>query len=68
MNRGLGILNTGFVSVKIQVNVQCVKIEPVRVDNNNPKFWTVRFRQTVQTQIRLPIEEQSHLGFHCLLL
>ena len=30
-------------------------------------FQTYRSGQTVQTQIRLLIEEQSHQGLHCLL-
>ena len=30
-------------------------------------FWTDRSGQTVQTQIRLLLEEQSDQGFHCLL-
>ena len=30
-------------------------------------FWTDRFWQTVQTQIRLLLEEQSDQGLHCLL-
>ena len=30
-------------------------------------FWTDRFGQTVQTQIRLLLEEQSDQGLHCLL-
>ena len=29
-------------------------------------FWTDRSGQTVQTQIRLLVEEQSDHGFHCL--
>ena len=29
-------------------------------------FWTDRSEQTVQTQIRLLLEEQSDLGLHCL--
>ena len=32
-----------------------------------PSFQTDRFRQTVQTQIRLLLEEQSDQGLHCLL-
>ena len=28
-------------------------------------FWTDRSRQTVQTQIRLLLEEQSDQGLHC---
>ena len=31
-------------------------------------FWTDRFGQTVQTQIRLLLEEQSDQGFHYLVL
>ena len=31
-------------------------------------FWTDRSGQTVQTQIRLLLEEQSDQGLHCLLL
>ena len=30
-------------------------------------FWTDRSGQTVQTKIRLPLEEQSDQGLHCLL-
>ena len=30
-------------------------------------FWTDRSEQTVQTQIRLLLEEQSDQGLHCLL-
>ena len=30
-------------------------------------FWTDRSRQTVQTQIRLLLEERSDQGLHCLL-
>ena len=30
-------------------------------------FWTDKSGQTVQTQIRLLLEEQSDQGFHCLL-
>ena len=30
-------------------------------------FQTDRTKQTVQTQIRLPLEEQSDQGLHCLL-
>ena len=30
-------------------------------------FWTVRSGQTVQTQIRLLLKEQSDQGLHCLL-
>ena len=30
-------------------------------------FWTDISGQTVQTQIRLPLEEQSDQGLHCLL-
>ena len=30
-------------------------------------FWTYRWGQTVQTQIRLLLEEQSDQGLHCLL-
>ena len=30
-------------------------------------FWTDRSGQTVQTQIRLLLEEQSDQGLHCLL-
>ena len=30
-------------------------------------FWTERSGQTVQTQIRLLLEEQSDQGLHCLL-
>ena len=30
-------------------------------------FWTDRSEQTVHTQIRLLLEEQSDQGFHCLL-
>ena len=30
-------------------------------------FWTDRSWQTVQTQIRLLLEEQSDQGLHCLL-
>ena len=29
-------------------------------------FWTNMHRQTVQTQIRLLLEEQSDQGLHCL--
>ena len=32
------------------------------------RFWTYRSWQTVQTQIRLLLEEQSDQGLHCLLL
>ena len=32
-----------------------------------PNFWTDRFGQTLQIQIRLLLEEQSDLGLHCLL-
>ena len=31
------------------------------------KFWTGRFGPTVQSQIRLFLEEQSDQGLHCLL-
>ena len=31
-------------------------------------FWADRSGQTVQTQIRLLLEEQSDQGLHCLLL
>ena len=31
------------------------------------RFWTDRSGQTVQTQIRLLLEEQSDQGLHCLL-
>ena len=31
------------------------------------RFWTYRSGQTVQTQIRLLLEEQSDHGLHCLL-
>ena len=31
------------------------------------RFWTERSGQTVRTQIRLLLEEQSDQGFHCLL-
>ena len=31
------------------------------------KFWTDRSGQTVPTQIRLLLEEQSDQGLHCLL-
>ena len=34
---------------------------------NDPKFWTDGSGQTVQTQIRLLLEEQSDQGLHCLL-
>ena len=34
---------------------------------NDPKFSTDRFGQTVQTQIRLLLEEQSDQGLHYLL-
>ena len=34
---------------------------------NDPKFWTDKSGQTVQTQIRLLLEEQSDQGLHCLL-
>ena len=30
-------------------------------------FWLIRSGQTVQTQIRLLLEEQSDQGLHCLL-
>ena len=30
-------------------------------------FWTYRSGQTVQTEIRLLLEEQSDQGIHCLL-
>ena len=30
-------------------------------------FWTDRSGQTMQTQIRLLLEEQSDQGLHCLL-
>ena len=30
-------------------------------------FWTDRSGQTVQTQFRLLLEEQSDQGLHCLL-
>ena len=30
------------------------------------RFWTDRSGQTVQTQIRLLLEEQSDQGLHCL--
>ena len=30
-------------------------------------FWTDRSGQTAQTLIRLPLEEQSDQGLHCLL-
>ena len=33
----------------------------------DPKFLDRQVGQTVQTQIRLPIEEQSDLSLHCLL-
>ena len=33
----------------------------------NLSLWTDRSGQTVQTQIRLPLEEQSDQGLHCLL-
>ena len=33
---------------------------------NDPKFRTDRPGQTVQTQIRLLLEEQSDQGLHCL--
>ena len=33
----------------------------------NLSFWTDRSGQTVQTQIRLLLEEQSDQGLHCLL-
>ena len=32
-----------------------------------PSFWTDLCRKTVQTQIRLLLEEQSDQGLHCLL-
>ena len=35
---------------------------------NDLNFRTDRFRQTVQTHIRLLLEEQSDQGLHCLLL
>ena len=35
---------------------------------NDPKFFgQIGLRQTVQTQIRLLLEEQSDQGLHCLL-
>ena len=34
---------------------------------NDPKFSTDRSGKTVQTQIRLLLEEQSDQGLHCLL-
>ena len=34
---------------------------------NEPKFSDNRFGQTVQTQIRLLLEEQSDQCLHCLL-
>ena len=38
-----------------------------KLHHNDPKFLTDRSGQTVQTQIRLPLEEQSDQGLHCLL-
>ena len=35
--------------------------------HNEPKFWTNISGQTVQTLIRLLLEEQSDQGLHCLL-
>ena len=35
--------------------------------NNDPKFRTDRYGQTVQTQIRLLLEELSDQGLHFLL-
>ena len=35
--------------------------------HNDPKFSNSRYRQTLQTQIRLLLEEQSDQGLHCSL-
>ena len=41
--------------------------ENVQVTVTILNFWTERSGQTVQTQIRLLLEEQSDQGLHCLL-
>ena len=34
--------------------------------HNDPKYWTDTSGQTMQTQIRLVLKEQSDQGLHCL--
>ena len=43
-------------------SIECCHFDRYR---NDPKFWTNRSGQTVQTQIRLLLKEQSDQGLHC---
>ena len=45
------------------LEAECTIIITVKIQN----FRTDMFRQTVKTQIRLLLEEQSDQGLHCLL-
>ena len=51
--------------VKVKRRVQCILL--VSFSTCNDPFWTNRSGQTVQTQIRLLLEEQYDQGLHCLL-
>ena len=42
-------------------------VEKLRLTVMTLSFWTDRSVQTVQTQIRMVLEEQSDQGLHCLL-
>ena len=49
----------------MKVSISCKGLDPTIMILN---FWADRFGQTVQTQIRLLLEEQSDQGLHLLLL
>ena len=53
-----------FTELSLLISINCVlQSSTVTILS----FWTDRSGQTVQTQIRLLLEEQSDQGLHCLL-
>ena len=51
----------------IGLRLDCMQSDQNPSYRNDPKFfWTDMPGQTVQTQIRLLLEEQSDQGLHCL--
>ena len=67
------ILNTVFPLFFSKINLLNLSIKPQNNDYNakvnhcnDPKFSNRQAWQTVQTQIRLLLEEQFDQGLHCL--
>ena len=58
------VITATFSDVQIFRNFMEAKVVPIYC--NVPKFRTDRSGQTVQTQIRLLLEEQSDQDLHCL--